>query len=203
MAQEEYSFVYRSLLWECKGSLCGEIVPAFRGIAIAWNKNTIHIYFYIDGEISTNLDSHCTSIAAEIVASYSHATIHEHLIRLDYPTPLPKHEYWVYRRKELDVFETSIESYDDLPLLALKSTLGKISSSIRGIYLNVEEFYFYVDGPMTADLEEDFINIVNQFKKLSKKDNVAKHVFRIDIPQKLPDNDNHYNWVYKRKEMEL
>ena len=91
---------YYFLLSATRKALIGEIQPCFRGVAVEWLDNTVQLFFYIDGEISEKLRDDCSSLGAEVVASFSRAKIREHIIRLDYPAPLPKRKYWIFRRYE-------------------------------------------------------------------------------------------------------
>ncbi len=77
-----------------------EPFPSLRGIAVDWIDNTIQIYFYNDGEILAELENDYSCIGTELVAHYGQSHIHEEMIRLDYPTPLPSHPYWAFRRQE-------------------------------------------------------------------------------------------------------
>ena len=89
------------LLLAAQRALLGEVVLSLRGVAIDWSNNTILVYFYNDGDISSELRNDYSCIGTEIVASFSTAHIIEKIIRLDYPAKLPEHKYWVYRRKEV------------------------------------------------------------------------------------------------------
>lgn len=89
-----------NLLLATQRALLSEVVPSLRGVAVDWDDNTILVYFYNDGEISDELWNDYSCIGTEIVSSFSTAHISEKIIQLDYPSKLPKHEYWAFRRKE-------------------------------------------------------------------------------------------------------
>ena len=89
------------LLLAAQRALLGEVVPSLRAVAIDWNNNTILVYFYNDGEISSELWDDYSCIGTEIVASFSNAHVSEKMIELNYPIRLPEHKYWAYRRKEI------------------------------------------------------------------------------------------------------
>lgn len=95
------SYKYINLILVTQAALLDEVVPSLRGVAVDWDDNTILAYFYNDGEISEELRNDYSCIGTEIVSNYSTAHISEKIIRLDYPAKLPKHEHWVYRRKEV------------------------------------------------------------------------------------------------------
>jgi hypothetical protein len=92
---------YRTLFLNTQKALLGEVVSSLRGVAIDWEGDTILMYFYNDGEISDELENDYRCIGTEVVADYYDAYIDDKVIRLDFPTPLPQHEYWAYRRKEI------------------------------------------------------------------------------------------------------
>lgn len=76
-----------------------EYFPSLRGLAVDWEDNTIVMYFYNNGEISDELENDYRCVGTEVVAQYSDAYIQEEIVRLDFPKPLPKHEYWAYKKK--------------------------------------------------------------------------------------------------------
>ena len=88
------------LLIASQRALLNEVVPSLRGVAVDWDNNTIVMYFYNDGEISDELWNDYSCIGTEVVSNFSDAHISEKIIRLDYPSKLPDHRFWVYRRKE-------------------------------------------------------------------------------------------------------
>lgn len=81
-------------------ALLGEVSPSLRAVAVDWIGNTIIVYFYNHGKITSNLHDDFISIGTDIIANFNDAMIDEKMIRLDYPEPLPLHEFWVYKRKE-------------------------------------------------------------------------------------------------------
>ncbi len=104
MNRETHS--YSEVLHSLKRALKREIVPAFRGIAVEWKKETIFsqdmilLFFYIDGPISEDLRDLCGTIGAEVISDFCEGGIQENIIRHDAPSPLPEHTFWVYKRKE-------------------------------------------------------------------------------------------------------
>ncbi len=212
MIQKE-SHSYHSLLWATKRALLREVVPAMRGIAVDWKKgglpieDEILVYFYIDGTISEDLFDECSCIGTEVIANYSEGKINDQSIRLDYPRPLPKHNYWAYKRKEPNLEEENPppEGYDDIYLLALFATLGWITPFMRGVALeennNGLTFSFYVDGVISEELGADCKEIVDRFKRYSKQERIESRIVRMDFPQRLPSFPKGYEWIYKRKEV--
>lgn len=91
---------YAGLMLAAQRALLGEIEGCFRGVAVEWNNNVIILYFYVNGPIMLELREICRSIGTEIVACYSEAEVDEKIIRIDSPSYLPHHNYWVYRKKE-------------------------------------------------------------------------------------------------------
>jgi hypothetical protein len=94
---------YETLLLNALGALLGEVVPSLRGVAVDWEGNIILMYFYNDGEVSDELENDYRCIGTEVVADYYDAHIDDKVVRLDFPTPLPQHKYWAYKRKEIEV----------------------------------------------------------------------------------------------------
>jgi hypothetical protein len=203
---EEENYSYSSLIWYTQRALWQEIVPYFRGVAVEWKNDIIVLYFYIDGEISQELHDDCTSIGAEVIACYIKAKITEEIVRLDYPHLLPKHQHWVYRRKENLVESVEEENRDadqNLNYMALKATLGKISPQVRGIFFdrsnNQNKFLVYVDGSVQKQCIEDCEKIVDCFKRYSQK-RATYETFRLDAPARLHSFPGWLDCIYLRKE---
>lgn len=92
---------FRTLLLNTQKALLGKIVPSLRGAAVDWDESTILMYIYNDGEISTDSENSYRLAGEEVLACYTDAHLNEKIVRLDFPSQLPKHEYWVYKRKEI------------------------------------------------------------------------------------------------------
>jgi|ERR1700722_10599254 len=92
---------YSYLKLSAQGALLGEVIPSLRGVAVGWSDKTILLYFYNDGKITDEIFDCFSEIGTEIISDFSDALINDHIIRLDYPQPLPFHEHWVFKRKEI------------------------------------------------------------------------------------------------------
>lgn len=100
MSHYKSELSYPRLMLSIQRALLGEVVSSLRGVAFDWSDEHIIIYFYIDGQLSEDLQDDFTSISVEVVANYTIATIEEKIFSIFSPEPLPKHEYWAYKRKE-------------------------------------------------------------------------------------------------------
>lgn len=86
-------------------ALWGEVIPSMRGIILKWKPGDekVRIFFYHHGEITEAIESHYSSIMAEVEADYwgRPVTCEEEIIRCDPPTKVPTNEdFIVYLRKE-------------------------------------------------------------------------------------------------------
>jgi hypothetical protein len=199
---------YSYLKLAAQTALLYEVSPSLRGVAVEWIENTIVVYFYNDGEISEDLHDDFISAGTGIIAHYKDGIIiDEKIMRLDYPTSLPHHEHWVYRRKELRN-DSVISSHPlaecksfDLFLNTQKALLDKVGPSLRAVNVkkanNIIFICFYNDGEITDNLTDEFISISKDIIKNFNDIKIDTKIVRIDYPQPIPPD---INWVYRRKE---
>jgi hypothetical protein len=198
--QEE---TYYFLLSATRRALLGKIPPFLRAVAIEWHATTAHLYFYINGEITTQLHDDCTSIGAEVIASFSRAKICEHVISLYYPNSLPNHTHWAFRRFE-DLYVQPIDShdYEGISHSAQYSMIGKITTNIRGVAIEKHDrsasLFFYIDGPIKKDLLVVCKEIATLMQLLNPDIKIILNTKRIDHPDSLPKHD--LDWIYLRQE---
>lgn len=78
------------------------ISPRLRGVISVWNEleNMASLSFYFDGKPTEDELEEASSMAGEIIAHCSNATLEENYICLNYPKPLPQNPYWAYKRPE-------------------------------------------------------------------------------------------------------
>ena len=109
MSNVQYSEADYKLMSAIKGSiyraLWGEVIPSMRGILLKWKPGdkVAWIYFYHTGEITDAIESHYSSIMAEVDADYwgVPVTADYEIIRWDPPKRVPTNErFIVYIRKE-------------------------------------------------------------------------------------------------------
>lgn len=90
-------------------AILDEVIPSMRAIYIAWKPGdkVAKIYFYHHGDINDAVQSHYSSIMAEVCGDcwkYKDELIDcdYDVVRLDYPNPLPRkgHTAVAYQRKE-------------------------------------------------------------------------------------------------------
>lgn len=101
--------IYAEIILSINRALLGDVNPSLRGVAFEWNplEEEIIVFFYHDGELSDALMNHYDCIDFEASADFFLEEDSIKLIKNDfkivsakYPTPLPDHDHWVYRRKE-------------------------------------------------------------------------------------------------------
>jgi hypothetical protein len=85
---------------EMNRALWGEVSPALRAARIDWNEQTIHLFFYYDGEISEEDHESAECVATEVIASYPEYELQIDVLRWDYPQPVPASGELVYCRRE-------------------------------------------------------------------------------------------------------
>jgi len=82
-------------------ALWGEVSPALRAAKIAWDKDSVHLYFYYDGEISEEDHESAECVATEVSSDFPEHELEIDILRWDYPKPIPQEGLeTVYHRKE-------------------------------------------------------------------------------------------------------
>jgi hypothetical protein len=82
-------------------ALLGEVSPNLRAVTVVWDEESIHFECFFDGEVGESDIESMSYVETKLMAVFpeSHNTTSE-LIRLDYPSPIPKDRCWAYYRKE-------------------------------------------------------------------------------------------------------
>ena len=82
-------------------ALWGEVSPALRAASIKLDNQTVHVFFFYDGEISDEDQESAECVATEVIASFPNYKLEVDIRRLDYPNPLPYvMGELVYKRRE-------------------------------------------------------------------------------------------------------
>ena len=82
-------------------ALWGAVSPALRAAKIAWDKDSIHLYFYYDGEISEEDWESSECVATEVISDFPDHKLEIDILRWDYPKPIPQEGLeTVYHRRE-------------------------------------------------------------------------------------------------------
>lgn len=101
--KDDHEFI-DSIKWSIYRALWGEVIPSMRGIIIKWKPGDkkAWIYFYHQGEITEDIESHYSSIMCEVDADYWGRDIRAdyEVIRCDSPEKVPLEAFIVYLRKE-------------------------------------------------------------------------------------------------------
>lgn len=86
-------------------ALLGEISARLRAIAVSYDCDSIHLDCYYDGEILEEDRESMSCVETELMAEFpeSHRITH-HVLRSDYPTPLPKDKRYAFYRKEPEIY---------------------------------------------------------------------------------------------------
>lgn len=96
---EEYRNMQKHLLY-ITGLTVKDIkfINKVRGVMAVWEEleNTAYLTFYFDGEATEDELEDFSIANTEIIAHCSNAMSCEKFIRLDYPKPLPKSDFWAY-----------------------------------------------------------------------------------------------------------
>ena len=100
---EEYKNMQKHLLFITRVET--ENMPYFdslRGIMAVWiePENTAYLTFYYDSEATEDQLEEFSIVSTEIIAHCNNAMLNEKFIRWDYPKPLPKNDFWAYRKIE-------------------------------------------------------------------------------------------------------
>lgn len=82
-------------------ALLGYVLNNVRVVAFALEEQSLHIRFYIDGEVSEdNLES-SSCVETEVIADYeTEYKITAECLRLDYPSVIENWGFWVFQRQE-------------------------------------------------------------------------------------------------------
>ena len=130
------------------------------------------------------------------------AGIVEKIIRIDYPSKLPTHNYWIFRAREKNYEKRNRIPEGQSIFLDLQYVLlGNISPNFRGIAIDINknkiDLYLYFDGKLGNDKKESILSIEKEAIALIKKP-IEFHSNRIDFTHPLPSHG--LNWIYRRAE---
>src|ERR1700733_14322379 len=85
-----YKIDRASALLSFNRALWGEVSPKLRCAKILWDKSTIRLFFYYDGDISEEDHESSECAATEVIADFPEHQLDVQIIRLDHPKPIPK-----------------------------------------------------------------------------------------------------------------
>lgn len=92
-------------------------------------------------------------------------------------------------------------NYSDLLLACQSALLNEVTPSLRGLAVEWSSLtlimYFYHDGPMTDDLEQDYSCIATEVVANYCDAFLKEKFIQLDFPKPFPE---HKHWVYKRNE---
>ncbi|MDE3046173.1 MAG: hypothetical protein KGJ02_05975 [Verrucomicrobiota bacterium] len=98
--KKDYPLDPISAILSMNRALWGEVAPALRAAKVSWDEETVHLYFYYDGEISEEDHESAECVATEFIAEYPEYKLEVHILRLDYPNSIPEEGKLVYYRRE-------------------------------------------------------------------------------------------------------
>lgn len=81
-------------------ALWGEVSPVLRAARIKWDNQTVHLFFYYDGEISEQDNESAECVATEFIACYPEYELEVNILRWDYPKQIPNEGELIYLRRE-------------------------------------------------------------------------------------------------------
>ena len=107
MSQEDqkgnnyYKLDHVSAILSMSTALLGAVSPALRAAKITWDKDSVHLYFYYDGEIFEEDHESAECVATEVIADFPEHQLEIDILRWDYPKPIPQEGFEnVYHRRE-------------------------------------------------------------------------------------------------------
>lgn len=207
-------------------ALCSNVFPNLRAVSANVLGNLIEVFFYCQGEISEEEREYCEVVITEIIADVPFPDPNDPLqpefntpiIRLDFPNIIPLNGFWVYYRYEKplsnlwqnDSVQNCFSSVWPIPhyyvqLSAQKALLGRVSSMLRSVCVNIDEetvsVVFYYNGEI-SDYDYDNYNFVikeirSDFDLDNKNIQFDAQILRLDCPSKMPLIGR---WVYFRAE---
>ncbi len=100
MDREEYQNMQKHLTY-ITGLMVKDLVKV-RGVEAIWDEleNTAKITYYYDGAATEDELEDFSIACAEIIAHCSNGLLEEKYFRLDYPKPLPRSDFWGYKKQE-------------------------------------------------------------------------------------------------------
>jgi hypothetical protein len=193
------------------------IFPQIRLVSMEWNRHSVDVYFYVDGQFSEDDEEALNLIGTYFQPELEPSTLdrfEEHIIRVDYPAPISFQGQCVFARRETPpigkiargiITERWLSRFDKVCVAIQRAMVGNIFPQIRHIVVKWDEetasIYFRVHGELLSDDYRSIDQIVQYFcLQFPKEEMVSceKHVIRMDFPE-VP-KDSLGTLVYGRKE---
>jgi len=90
-----------AVLLAVQRALLGAVTPRLRAVTVDHDATKIALEAYYDGPITDDDRETMSTVETEILAEFPDTHIVTlSALRLDAPTPIPKHRTWAYYRKE-------------------------------------------------------------------------------------------------------
>ena len=205
------------LLLSIQRALANAVTPELRAVAVELDKQNgkALLYFFYDKEITERLTEIASIVCAEVdLPEYSN---YEHVIRLDFPQPIPVHGRLAFLRKEpiLPRYVKIDRSYllqqtRPLSVLSLdmqEALLGKVTPSLRLVTVGVDsdakllKFQFVYDGKISEE-DSSLANAAIQEASGSFPEyKIDSRIERIDSPEEPSGYGQRA--VYLRREIEM
>ena len=199
------------------------IFPQLRLASMEWTRNTVDVYYYIDGPVSDDNEESVNLIGTYFDVDFDSGVLEkysDHIMRVDYPEPVPFYGQCIYARKEKPpigkiargvITEKWLRRFDKICIAIQRAMVGNIFPKIRNIVASWDEvaasIYFVVDGEISEDDRRSTEQIVQYFRLQFPKEEMVSckgRVFRVDFPAipELPEAPDFSEsaLVYSRQE---
>jgi len=198
-----YDLIYTLL--SVQRALLGHVSPLLRAVTVDFIENLemLDLHFFYHGEIDDELFdlASCTCVEAD-PGTFPYIINEDIVVRVDYPKVIPITGRLVYLRHEPISFEfqqKSVIEYVNIPilpesfllLLLQEALLGKVTSNMRRINVEIEEenktlgFYFIFDGAISTQDKELADSAMTEAAKPFHGYHINKYIKRIDFPEPI------------------
>jgi len=177
------------------------VFPKLRLASMEWTRNTVDVYYYIDGLVSDDNEESLNLIGTYFGVDRGPAVLEkysDHIIRVDYPEPIVFQGQCVYARKESPpvgkaskglITERWLSRFEKGCIAIQRAMVGNIFPQIRNIVVNWDNVsasvYFRVHGELSEDDRRSIDQIVQYFRLQFPKEEMTScdgHIIRIDFP---------------------
>lgn len=195
----------------------GYVFPKLRLVSMGWNRHSVEVFFYVDGQISEDDEESLKLIDTYFDPELDPSTFEgflEHVVRTDYPEPISFQGRCVYARREDPpigkiargiITEHWLSRFDKVCIAIQRAMVGNIFPQLRYVFMNWTEetalLYFEVHGEISEEDRTSIELISNFFRLQFPKEEMRScdvEVARVDFP-KLSNYPNG-RVVYWRKE---